>query len=63
MINDVPRKNYRRGLKRSRGCVMAGVCVFRNLPRESHALRLCDISESSLQTGAASMNRNMGACA
>jgi hypothetical protein len=34
---------------------------FSHLPRESHALRLSDISESSLQTRAASMNRNMGA--
>jgi hypothetical protein len=61
MINGVPRKNYRRGLERSRARAMARVCIFGNFHANHTHLRLCDISESSLQTRAASMNRNTGA--
>jgi len=60
MINGVPRKNYRRGLERSRARAMARVCIFGNF-HANHTHCVCVISESSLQTRAASMNRNMGA--
>src|SRR6185503_9590833 len=47
---------------RTLACPRDGARVhLRQFPRESHALRLCDMSESSLQTRAASMNRNTGA--